>query len=1145
MSKPNAIKFNCQSCDKPYRVPEAMAGKSARCKACGDKMQVPKSASNQPTKPKQPKPTKPAKPAKSAKSTTTPDDSFSMEDLLGLSSEAAPEPVAGDPSALASPTDAGFPFSPNVVTLPSSPKSRRKGEGLASSLTGIWQSFVSPDRASGSVPMIRRVSLGGAFLLLGGVLLLIFSSMQVPRAELDTAREILQAPMFKRASPIPQDAPLGAMGIIALIAGLGVTGRRLWAPRPEPETPLVLIIFWGITLMVAALSCLVLFGGTQMAGQVAALGSLGVLLASLVFGVWLLYRLSTDSDGSGLLLVTIPAILVPVSILIMLMANAPPGAVGQMPWGMILLSLFILFLLLMTMGGALSVLMIILTPFLLLGAMGATALTGSFSAIWFVIALCVMCYGLLIITRWRVMLKPVGWQIAILFVGSWLMGSFQKMGFDQALLADAQDQREADDAELTSLLRANGDLTPTQTASYDPFPNSGKVDVPFGRKSIAYLSTGGTIVRPKGFSRSMLDEGDEPDTNTPVATGPNGRPDRPGREPEQPPKPIFEAEVLSRGAEAEPSGGAPWPVFEVPDSDAGESREILVWGYRMQLQPGYRIRLMTQDPQSGTRLLHLLGPKIGNRDMTLKIEFVAQPIDRDGTASVMGYTQMLRAHDANIGEDYVEFGQIGTIKYARAAPSDKRMGRYGKEIVYVAQMPDAPRRIVMTISTHANSEDQILVCEAMARSLQPAERSTVLSMPDAAAQAQIQNTLVNYSADALDDPRWRINGIFAYPSSTYSGRTERDRANGLGLELTSSSRNATIHIDMVPAKAGASREMRIVPQGPEAIADPSDPFKGQTIYAYGARVSFDRLWNDAVFARVVRGLNDISTRGRYEEISYYGWLGDYWTTVRVRRKAQEAQPMSEVEAMLRQIRLANALEVYQSSDAKGWLARVLRNESADLPLADGTLLAEAFEVNALGGFSLAGEIDPDSGKLVEFFPEMTPEALQAYSTWKPDDRAKEFLGNTESFGPIEFQTLEDLRASSRNTNQQSEWFANTNSGRVRMKIRVDALGKDDTPIKAPLQLDEQTGKTVLTLGRQTLKVDDPPSIAYRESRGLRIWRMLMPQVRNAKLRRCYYVATMPGRTLVIVADFEAEAAEQLMAMDASVGSMIWKSNVIE
>lgn len=35
------IAFNCPSCDKPYRVPDAAAGRRARCKQCGGELVVP------------------------------------------------------------------------------------------------------------------------------------------------------------------------------------------------------------------------------------------------------------------------------------------------------------------------------------------------------------------------------------------------------------------------------------------------------------------------------------------------------------------------------------------------------------------------------------------------------------------------------------------------------------------------------------------------------------------------------------------------------------------------------------------------------------------------------------------------------------------------------------------------------------------------------------------------------------------------------------------------------------------------------------------------------------------------------------------------------------------------------------------------
>ncbi|MEM6259370.1 MAG: hypothetical protein AAGI37_13885, partial [Planctomycetota bacterium] len=51
MPDDSVIEFQCPSCGKTYRVSVAMAGKSAKCKRCGERMRVPDPETKLPAEP--------------------------------------------------------------------------------------------------------------------------------------------------------------------------------------------------------------------------------------------------------------------------------------------------------------------------------------------------------------------------------------------------------------------------------------------------------------------------------------------------------------------------------------------------------------------------------------------------------------------------------------------------------------------------------------------------------------------------------------------------------------------------------------------------------------------------------------------------------------------------------------------------------------------------------------------------------------------------------------------------------------------------------------------------------------------------------------------------------------------------------------
>lgn len=1106
-----SVSIKCPSCGKGYRIPASKLGQRAKCKACGEMIDF-KAAQ-----------TSAAKPRKADPFAASSGD-MSLNDLAALAPSEAVEPIAA-------PEMPGTGFSFNPAAKQKSASSRK---GLGGSLTAMWQALVTRRvSVDGQVPITRKISMAGVFLVIGAILLLAFGSLEHNPVELEEARSIMRGTSFMdRNSKIPKDLPTELIALCSFLAGAVLIGHRMWSAREEKEAPIVLVAFYGVLGVLVVGSLLMMGGGPELAGDIAMLGGIGTLLAAVAFGLWTLYKLSEEGDGTGILCIFAPAVLLPVTSLVMLLTNVPSEHFDKIPWGEVLLALFIMFCVMVLAGGAMAFLMVVLLPLSMAGHIDRGLLGINFSGGSIVALICMLCYIFLVVTRWRLMIKPVGWQMIIFVVGAMLIGSFQLYANDGELIARAERKKERDDEKITAEMIQLNQISPGVTASFRPFPNSRLVPDTVDLDDVVYLSDGRYLIDPPRLEDRQ-------------AARDQKRREREEREQDrprtEPPKPIFKAWELPAASEVILKEGEAWPTFEPPAVDMALSQEALHWGYGIKLLPDYKVQLVINAPErDGERKILIKGPDINGQSVRMELLFVPQAQLDDGRVAVFDWGQMLSQNEVKLGETFLQYGQINGMQFVRSEPAANGRYRSRERVVYAAKMPLARRRVVAKITAYEGTEEQMLACEAMLRTLRRVPPSEITRAQD---PATYENKLARLTPELIESVDWDIAGNFAYlDDAGYSHRIMTNGGKGIGLNLNGS--NGMIRISMTPAAEGEPRGLMVQRDGPSMFPDPSDTQKGRRVFAYGKDASFVRLWNDELFARIDRGQSQITSQGTYEQVDYYGWMGDYWTSIKLIRRPNAAEPMSEVEAFMSRMRLASPVEVGEDFASRGWIPRMMRDESANLPIAGGTI-RQAFVVDALGNMTLSGAVDPEFGKVVGVFPPLKPEQLEPFEQWTVDENVERFLADAVRVGQVEIQPLVDLRASSKNNDVQSEWFARTDAGRVSVTLKIEKLASGEEPLALPVKLDPGSGRATLHLGRRVIRPESPPTVSYREARGLRAWRILMPQVAGASLRRCYYVVSTPTANIVVAANFDRSQDVQLRAIDASVASMVNRAAEVE
>lgn len=1282
-----------------------MAGRSAKCKKCGERMRVPEPepkvvedddfiplVEDEEEKPSAvSRDSRPVAVAGDFESTASgeatlddeplaPYEEFSMSDLQSL---AAPEDDAElEPSVFKSQVAFAAP-----QAAPSN-KAAAIGGGLMKNLTAMWEALVNPSQADGHIPQTRRISVGGSFLLINSVLLMFFALVQASPAKLQQVRGVLNNKVeFGWMQGTSNTGPMLLTAAVGFIFGLVVMGWRYWSPRKEDESKLVLIVFWIILALVFGSSFIAMVGGLELTLILSQAGSFGVLLAAAAFGAWVFLRLASDGDGSMSLLLLAPAVIMPLTILIVIVTNVPSEAIDQLPWGKIILFLFLMFLALMLMGGAIAFMILIALPFQLIGIIQRppspidlpTGASAGGIGLLMIGGFCFLCYLFLVIARWRVMLKPVAWQFVILLFGASLMLGVKDFAYT-AQVGRVDRQIAEENERLTQILREAGRIGPAVTASHEPFPNSSKLLGP-DRIEVVYLSNGDRISQEGGITEDWVDPDStklpsyRPEPITGTRGGDASRPGVPpelasfdptlgrtdpgpvryiqpgvddppgmsgrnpsdvnpegarqpgklaswtpfphsgrargigvrflyfakggisanpsdetlmmyGMKPDTRPKPLlpmvpqFNSKYLPVGAkplaaairssdnrDGAPVGRDAWPTFiQPPTVNLDGVLPFAFDGYELDILAGYEVKAMRRDPKTGIRTLVIALENQADLEHP-PLEVYLAPQDRmyNGIPEKDDWDDKLDVFDPVILSRVYEFGLIDGHEFARIPPDAWHLQAQDTRYYYVSQMLDAPYWVGMSISSAMQSPAGILECEAMARSLRRLPASTAIPI----LKNLPPSTTAKSDAQGIAGTAWHVNGVFAFPkeiSKTF--RAEVDHENDDFLSLSWTKEGSGIFIEMYPKESSDEAGIRVQKEGPELIhARPDrgkEGFTGKTVGAFGRDVRYEKLWNDEPFVRVDHGPILFVQGKLYSEVAYYGWLGEYWVKARLRGREDSDITLGQLEAMLRQMRLAHPIEVGKGRDFEKWAGHFVSSSTVrqKMPLAGGVTLGDAFDRDRNKQIVPDEKIDPYGGLEPAVFagttlppkdepdvvvkppaepePELPPglEPVEGFERWTVVDAAEQYLGSTQSFGGFRFKPLKDLRASAKNNDRYAEWFARTDSGKLGLTLKFEKLPPGQEPIKVPMTIDPASGKVTLQLGRRTLTPDEAPDVTYHDTDEIRIWRILMPQAGGSPLRRCYYVAAVTDGHLIIAADFERDKTVQLQAMDASVASLI-------
>ena len=426
------------------------------------------------------------------------DETFSISDLALLAAPDGEEPLA--PSQFVTQAE----YNP-----PQAKPHNKAGAfvlGLLQNLHAMKDALLNRGRNGDNIAPTRKISLGGSFMLISGVLTMFFSVTQVSPEQLMRIQNVMGIESAgQQAYSVQNTSAMFGAAVIACLVGLVVLAWRYWSPRQEHESKVVTVVYWGILGLVVGSSMIALVGGGELTLLFSNIGSVGVLVAAAVFGVWLFLRLAADGDGSMALLLIGPAVILPAVFFIVVLANLPEGVeMGDVPWEKLFLATLVMFLLLLVMGGAISFLILLSLPFQILGFLESpslpTGVSSGASGMGFIVigGFCGLCYLVLVIARWRMMFKPVAWQFIILLIGGLLMLGTQNFAYS-TMAAKVERQIAEEDERLTALLQAEGLIASSVTASHERFPNTRTEHRGYEREEVVHLSNGKSITRQGGF----------------------------------------------------------------------------------------------------------------------------------------------------------------------------------------------------------------------------------------------------------------------------------------------------------------------------------------------------------------------------------------------------------------------------------------------------------------------------------------------------------------------------------------------------------------------------------------------------------------------------------------------------------------------
>ncbi|HSG73143.1 MAG TPA: hypothetical protein VLA12_22200, partial [Planctomycetaceae bacterium] len=553
-------------------------------------------------------------------------------------------------------------------------------------------------------------------------------------------------------------------------------------------------------------------------------------------------------------------------------------------------------------------------------------------------------------------------------------------------------------------------------ASWTPFNGQDlSQNINQGRSKILYLANNSIIVDPS--QEQLMDVGMIPDT-------------RP--EPLLTMLPTFSEQQLTKGQSEEPEDFSEetlsdLPAFEQPSAPIGDSKPHEIWGYEFDLLSGYTVLEPVFDPETNVTRVDVVREDDPGSYRIPAMSFGLYPQQFvTGTAHRHGLvyfaSDFIEQHGAAYADE--QYGLINGEFFVRHSRHPRVRQTVDTKIYYVAHMRDAPSRIAMSISSSMQKREQILACEKMARSLRRIEITDLdkIRVPDLDA---IDSALIQNSSDESQKQRVKVYGPFV-DEKTRASRPVlfRDRGDsGFAFSCGSS-----MFVDLLPMPDGIEPEHLLFSDGKAISIDGKALDPRYTLHTFGRPVTYHRLWNNEVFARVDHG--ELLTRVGDKPaglVSYYGLIGDYWTRIRLIHTEDDLRDkLAVLEEMLLGTRLATVDEFIDKHRYEDWLVRIMTDEKDHpLTLHNGVNLKTVRDAEIPGLDNPPSENDAPDGL----------EPVEGYEQWQAHEEVEQYLGGSESFGRFAFKPLKDLRASAKNDERYAEYFARTDAGKVGLSLK--------------------------------------------------------------------------------------------------------------
>lgn len=604
--------------------------------------------------------------------------------------------------------------------------------------------------------------------------------------------------------------------------------------------------------------------------------------------------------------------------------------------------------------------------------------------------------------------------------------------------------------------------------------------------------------------------------------------------PPRPDEPIFEPDQLVAGLPSAGTSAATWPTLTVPDIDLSNGKALDLHGYRLMVPDVYKIDRVEPLQDQGMQWTILGGLHGNGRPIELIIRVLPLAQQADGRVFEPSWSETLGKAGVSRADYQIEYGQIGTIPFARCANELVKTGHGIGQVRYLGKpSPQNPQRIEIEFATNPQGYGRAhaLTCEAIARSLTRNEREM---MPKPSDPAVLLSPLARQPTTAIDPAQWQVRGPFALAVNESSGANcspwSRDGQAWQTTAQFTGARDCSIQITLQPDdNIPADRIMPVALNGPLQIDD--------VVCAYGGEGSYVKLWNDAVFARIEHNTMQQGDASKHFSVSYHGYLNQNRIDITLTNRDDSAVTIAQLEDTLMRSRLATVPELAESQQQAEWLKELLADEQPAFIVAGGVDATEALVLDERGGIAVSPQYDAELRRMFTVYPQLDDqETLADYEQWTSGDDNDEMLGQAQKLGELEIQPIKELRES--HHAKQLSWQTKTKTGTVGMTVHVEDLKVSDRDIETPLV--EVAGRLRIRLGRRVVQPSQTPEVSYRELRNLRIWRVNIPASGRQKIARCHYLALVPDKMIVISTSYHADRPEQLEAFDASVATLVYQ-----